>query len=53
MGSHVAPLLAPAELNPSASIPGQPEVATDFYLVVYLIHTPVLRSAEECTPVAD
>ncbi len=29
--------------------PGQPEVATDLPLIYYLIHTPLLRSAEECT----
>ena len=29
--------------------PGQPEVATDLPLIYYLIHTQVLRSAEECT----
>ena len=34
--------------DPSSS-PGQPEVATDLPLIYYLIHTPLLRSAEECT----
>ncbi len=29
--------------------PGQPEVATDLPLIYYLIYTPLLRSAEECT----
>ncbi len=31
------------------TIPGQPEVATDLPLIYYLIHTPLLRSAKECT----
>ena len=33
----------------TCAFPGQPEVATYLPLIYYLIHTPLLRSAEECT----
>ncbi len=43
------PDLATFRFGFGCAFPSQPEVATDLPLIYYLIHTLLLRSAEECT----